>query len=212
MDMLAGAPSQSALGQAYLSPVVLAHEPSFRIGRAELRPSTRQVLFDQQSSIVEPRVMQLIVALHRAKGEVVSKDDLADFCWQGRIVGEDAINRVVSRARSVADKQAGGQFRIETITKVGYRLIANENSDGVADKREPHSVRTKLGRRELVLGSAALAVAGAVGAAWTVSQAGRTPHEAQLLIDGARKSLRQGELDAPVNAIGTLRRGRNRTK
>lgn len=68
--------------------------------------------------------MQLLVALHRAGGAVVSKDDLLQSCWEGRVVGEDAINRVVSRLRGVA-KEAGGQFRIETITKVGYRLISS---------------------------------------------------------------------------------------
>ena len=81
-------------------------------------------MFAGERSIVEPRVMQLLVALHRAEGAVVSKDDLAALCWEGRIVGEDAINRVVSRLRRVAEKQAGGQFRVETITKVGYRLLS----------------------------------------------------------------------------------------
>ena len=58
--------------------------------------------------MIEPRVMQLLVALRRANGAVVSKDDLGQLFWEGRIVGEDAINRVVSRLRAVAEKQAGG--------------------------------------------------------------------------------------------------------
>src|SRR5260221_1251459 len=97
--------------------IVLAREAPFRIGEAEFRPATREVIFVGETSIVEPRVMQLLVALHRAGGAVVSKDDLGILCWEGRIVGEDAINRVVSRLRAVAEKQAGGQFRLETITK-----------------------------------------------------------------------------------------------
>lgn len=105
-------------------PIVLAHEPSFRIGDAEFRPAMREVRFAGQTSIIEPRVMQLLVALHRAGGAVVNKDDLLQSCWEGRIVGEDAINRVVSRLRGSAEKEAGRQFRIETITKVGYRLLS----------------------------------------------------------------------------------------
>ena len=106
------------------APIILAHEHAFRIGDAEFHPATREVRFAGRTSIIEPRVMQLLIALHRADGAVVSKDDLLQSCWEGRIVGEDAINRVVSRLRALAEKDAGGQFRIGTITKVGYRLLS----------------------------------------------------------------------------------------
>ncbi|MEO5938798.1 MAG: winged helix-turn-helix domain-containing protein [Sphingomonas sp.] len=106
------------------APIVLAYEQSFRIGEAEILPATREVRFAGQAFVLEPRVMQLLIALHRAEGAVVNKDDLLQSCWEGRIVGEDAINRVVSRLRGVAQKEAGQQFRIETITKVGYRLLS----------------------------------------------------------------------------------------
>ncbi len=102
----------------------LAHEAPFRIGDAEFRPATREVVWRGASATVEPRAMQVLVALHRAEGAVVSKDDLLQSCWEGRIVGDDAINRVVSRLRSIAEEKAGRQFRIETITKVGYRLLS----------------------------------------------------------------------------------------
>jgi len=124
--MVGGDTRQSQVGRVgqFCAPIVLAHEQSFRIGDAEFRPATREVRFAGQTSIIEPRVMQLLIALHRAGGAVVNKDDLLQCCWEGRIVGEDAINRVVSRLRSAAQNDAGGQFRIETITKVGYRLLS----------------------------------------------------------------------------------------
>lgn len=112
--------AQPALG----APIVLARERSFRIGAAEFRPATREVLTAGETSIIEPRVMQLLIALHRAQGAVVDKDQLLQSVWDGRIVGDDAINRVVSRLRGVAESEAGRQFRIETITKVGYRLVS----------------------------------------------------------------------------------------
>lgn len=103
------------------APIVLAHEPAFRIGQAEFRPATREALLNGYHSVLEPRVMQLLVALHRAQGGVVTKDQLVQSCWAGRVVGDDAINRVVSRLRNAAEKM-GSPFRVETITKVGYRL------------------------------------------------------------------------------------------
>jgi hypothetical protein len=67
--------------------------------------------------------MQVLVALARANGAVITRDQLIDWCWDGRIVSENAINRVISRLRQVAAEFAIGAFQLETITKVGYRLI-----------------------------------------------------------------------------------------
>src|SRR3546814_20678143 len=72
--------------------------------------------------IIEPRVMQVLLALAEARSEIVRREDLTERCWEGRIVGEDAINRVLSRLRRVAEGIGEASFRIETITKVGYRL------------------------------------------------------------------------------------------
>lgn len=188
--------------------IVLAHEPPFRIGEAEFRPATREVIFGGATSIVEPRVMQLLVALHRAGGAVVSKDDLTELCWDGRAVGEDAINRVVSRARAVSEKQAGGQFRLETITKVGYRLV---NGNGVA--RLPQAAAAEpardigkgIRRRDLVVGGMAVGAVAAAGAGWMILHRDRTPPEAQLLIANARAAIREGTVDQVDNSIAKLR-------
>ena len=205
--MLAGAASGASAQEARVigAPVVLAHERSFHIGAAQFSPATREVIFDGQRSIIEPRVMQMLVALHDADGAVVAKDDLAILCWEGRIVGEDAINRVVSRLRAVAEKQAGGQFRVETITKVGYRLIpADPNTDGTSAEATD-DIGVRIGRRELVAGGTALAAAAAAGVGWTLAQRDRMPAQARMLVDDSRKALREGNLDSPYNAVGALR-------
>jgi tetratricopeptide (TPR) repeat protein len=60
----------------------------------------------------------------RAKDVFLTRDDLAFSCWEGRIVGDDAINRTLSRLRRVAEGIGADAFRIETLSKVGYRLVA----------------------------------------------------------------------------------------
>jgi DNA-binding winged helix-turn-helix (wHTH) protein/tetratricopeptide (TPR) repeat protein len=206
--MLAGArgtPPGLRLVQDGPERIVLAHEQPFRIGDAEFRPATREVLHRGEASVIEPRVMQLLVALRRADGSVVSKDDLVALCWEGRIVGEDAINRVVSRARSVAEKQAAGQFRIETITKVGYRLI--ETKDGAALARIPTELRdeapTGMRRREVLFGAPALVVI--AGAGWLEFGRDKLPAEARSLLNDSRRSLYEGTIEQAAFAIGKLR-------
>jgi len=101
----------------------LAREADFRLGGLQVSPSTREVERDGQREALEPRVMQVLVALYRAKGAVVSRDDLIVRCWEGRIVGEDAINRAIWRLRKLAEADGDANFTIETIPRVGYRLM-----------------------------------------------------------------------------------------
>ena len=124
IDSAPPAPPAGGSGEAPISDRVdLAKAAAFRVGRLGIHPATREILRDDgEREVVEPRVMQVLVALSRAGGGIVSRDELTSCCWEGRIVGEDAINRVISRLRKVADGIGAGSFRIETVTKVGYRL------------------------------------------------------------------------------------------
>jgi TolB-like protein/DNA-binding winged helix-turn-helix (wHTH) protein len=101
----------------------LASLPTLRIGPVEVRPGTREVIGPGGNEVVEPRVMQVLVCLIEARGEIVTRDALVERCWDGRAVSEDAINRVIARIRRLASEAGGGSFAIKTVHKVGYRLI-----------------------------------------------------------------------------------------
>ena len=89
-------------------------------------------------------MLQVLVALARAGGAIVTRDELTTRCWDGRVVGEDAINRALSRIRHVAAGIGEGSFKVETIAKVGYRLVAQgENGAG----RRPESAHAGAARR-----------------------------------------------------------------
>lgn len=108
-----------------LIPIDLAHEADFWLGAIRVRPSIRQVEAGGEAETLEPRILQVLVALSRRVGQVVSRDDLIATCWDGRVVGEDAINRCISRLRKLGS--AHQAFEIETIPRVGYRLAAADS-------------------------------------------------------------------------------------
>lgn len=108
-------------------PVDLAHTAPFRIGDADVRPATREVVRGELRELLEPRVMEVLVVLASARGRTLSRDDLIDACWGGRAISDDAINRVVSRLRALS--RTFPSIQVETITKVGYRLVV-PGSDG----------------------------------------------------------------------------------
>jgi DNA-binding winged helix-turn-helix (wHTH) protein/tetratricopeptide (TPR) repeat protein len=109
-----------ATEQEVLVEIKLAGEADLRIGDAWLRPSSRLLEYGDHRQLLEPRVVQLLVALAQRPGQVRSRDELVDLCWGGRIVGEDAVNRCVAKARRDI---AGAGLKIETVPKVGYRLL-----------------------------------------------------------------------------------------
>jgi DNA-binding winged helix-turn-helix (wHTH) protein len=142
------------------APIHLAREPDFRLGAMTIRPSLCEVLVGGGRQRLQPRVMQVLVALARMEDRVVSRDALIDSCWGGRIVGEDAINRCIGRLRRLAQTFEDG-FSIETVARVGYRLNA---ADVGAPLQIPQSSASGWSLRGAVaLVAAALAIgAGAV--------------------------------------------------
>ena len=179
------------------SPIVLAHEEPFSIGAVEVRPSTREMWLAGKAAILEPRVMQVLVALWRAQGQVVSKDDLIACCWDQRVVGDDAINRVISRLRHNADEDANGAFKIETISRVGYRLKADGVQMGKASI-------LPLDRRRVLIGSAAVGAVALGG--WAVTRRESPPKQVTALISDATDAILESTPDQFSNAVGKLRR------
>ena len=102
--------------------IQLASEPPITFGALKVEPMLRRISqADGREDFIEPRVMQVLVALLRADGGVVSRDELLQSCWNGAVVGEDAIDRVIGRIRRLTERFDG--LRLETVTKVGYRLL-----------------------------------------------------------------------------------------
>lgn len=124
-------------------PIELAREANFALGQAEVCPSLRQFTANGIVETIEPRVMQVLVSLARRAGEVVARDELVASCWDGRVVGEDAIQRAVAKVRKLGE--TSGIFTVETIPKVGYRLIARRSETRPAATPPPG--RSNLPRR-----------------------------------------------------------------
>lgn len=106
------------------SEIVLANESPFVLAGSQVRPAALEVEHDGAASSLEPRVMQVLVALHRGAGHPVSRDTLIAQCWGGRVVTEGALNRCIAQLRKALSPNT--YIRVETIPKVGYRLRAED--------------------------------------------------------------------------------------
>ncbi|HEY8433582.1 MAG TPA: winged helix-turn-helix domain-containing protein [Sphingomicrobium sp.] len=109
-------------------------ELPFRLGRLRVDPPAHEYAIDGVAARIQPQTLKVLVALHDKLGQVVTRDELVDRCWDGRIVGEDVINRCISLLRRFEANEGG--FRIETVPRAGYRLVEIERSAVGPAKRE----------------------------------------------------------------------------
>ena len=105
----------------------------FRVGGATVHPVSRDAWWDGGEERLQPQTLKVLLTLVSHRGAVVTRDDLAQLCWEGRIVGDDVINRSISLIRNLAER-AGG-FKIETVPRTGYRLVEIESSNKSSRKR-----------------------------------------------------------------------------
>ena len=101
-------------------PIELVSEPSFPLGTAMIHPATVEVVWPDERYKLEPRVMQVLIALNRRRGAPLSREELSHLCWDGRVVGADALVRCIVKLRKVFQRDPA--VEISSIPKVGYRL------------------------------------------------------------------------------------------
>ncbi|MGB5544839.1 MAG: winged helix-turn-helix domain-containing protein [Gammaproteobacteria bacterium] len=95
----------------------------FRVGRWEVQPFRNSIQNGDQNQRVEPKVMGVLVALARGAGDVVSRNQLIEEIWQGRMVSDEVLSRCVSLLRSALDDDPREPKYVQTIPRVGYRLV-----------------------------------------------------------------------------------------
>lgn len=99
--------------------------PAFMVGDFRVEPSGLRIVGNGQTHRLEPRGMQLLAYLAAHSGRVISRTELEDQVWQGRIVGDDALTNSISKLRRALHDSPRKPQVIETVPKTGYRLIAD---------------------------------------------------------------------------------------
>ncbi len=98
----------------------------FDVGRHELlRGSTRVE--------VEPGVLDLLRYLIENRERVVSKDDLIEHVWNGRIVSESTMTSRITAARRAIGDTGSEQRLIRTVARKGVRFVGEVRESGGTD-------------------------------------------------------------------------------
>jgi len=97
-------------------------EKGFHLGAVEVRPAENVLLRDGRSIHIEPKAMEVMLALAEAGQETISRKALVDRVWPRGYVSDDALNHCISSLRSALGDNARAPSFIVTIARKGYCL------------------------------------------------------------------------------------------
>ena len=104
----------------------------FRIAEWLVQPSLNRLSDGDHEVQVEPKLMDVLVYLAENAGQVVSKNDITDAVWPDLFITESVITRSIAGLRRAFGDDAKNPRFIETISKRGYRLIAEVKPQSTA--------------------------------------------------------------------------------
>ncbi|RZJ32021.1 MAG: hypothetical protein EON85_02465 [Brevundimonas sp.] len=150
------------LSALLLRPIELVSEEPFSLGTGKVHPASLEVVWPDGGCKLEPRVMQVLVALNRRRGAPLSREDLSRLCWEGRIVGDDALVRCIVKLRKIFQRDPA--VEISSVAKVGYRLrVLPVVADVASPPPPPFRAAPRVGRWLVVGGGVAAVIALGVG-------------------------------------------------
>jgi DNA-binding winged helix-turn-helix (wHTH) protein len=110
----------------------------YRLGQWNVDAGACQVSRGGETTKVEPRAMAVLHYLVANAGRTVSRDELLDEIWHTRNVVEEALTKCISHLRQALGDDVRHPTYIETVPKLGYRLLV-EPKPSASMARNPGS-------------------------------------------------------------------------
>ncbi len=88
---------------------------------------------------VEPQVFDLLHLLIQRAGQLVSRDEIVEVVWNGRIVSDSAISARIAAARKAVGDDGKSQAVIQTIARRGLKWVADVTPDDLPVQTDPIS-------------------------------------------------------------------------
>lgn len=96
----------------------------YRFGDFELDTGKVELRSAGEAVAIEPQVFALLLLLVENRDRMVSKDEVIEKIWDGRIVSESAVTSRVKSARKALGDDGKRQAFIKTVHGQGFRFVA----------------------------------------------------------------------------------------
>ena len=152
----------------------------FFVGEWRVSPKLTNISKGGQTVGVTHKSMAVLVCLADANGEVVSRNDIMDDVWPGMVVTDDVLTQSIVELRKAFDDDAKHPRVIETIQKVGFRLIARVAPASEVSGAASSTEVPRVARQYLI---AALALLGVGIALWFLLDRQESARQPVILVE-----------------------------
>jgi TolB-like protein len=108
----------------------------FRFGDFTLDAERLELKRSGEVQKLEPQFFSLLVDLVENRDRVISKDELIDGVWGGRIVSDATLNTCVNGLRRLLGDSGRSQSVVRTFPRRGFRFVAQNRIDQDLSKAE----------------------------------------------------------------------------
>ena len=111
-----------------------------------LDPERRELVRGSQPIETGPQVFDVLLHLVKNREHVVTKDNLIDTVWGGRIVSESTLTSHINAVRKALSDTGEEQRLIRTIPRKGYRFVSlvqeanGSDANGFATPIKPNGI------------------------------------------------------------------------
>jgi TolB-like protein/DNA-binding winged helix-turn-helix (wHTH) protein len=95
----------------------------YRLRDCELDPARFELRRGEQTVPVEPQVLEILLYLVAHRDRAVTRTELFETLWRGRVVSESALNSRIKEARFAIGDDGKAQSQIRTLHRTGYRFV-----------------------------------------------------------------------------------------
>jgi TolB-like protein len=120
-----------------------AHALQFSFAEHTLDTARRELRRGEESIALEPQVFDLLAYLVQSRDRVVSKDDLIESVWGGRIVSDATLSSRIYAARKALGDNGDQQKLIRTIARKGLRFVAPVSTQPNGDEATADAARER---------------------------------------------------------------------
>ncbi|WP_027551914.1 winged helix-turn-helix domain-containing protein [Bradyrhizobium sp. Cp5.3] len=105
---------------------------AFKFEDFVLDPARRELRRAGTLVALEPQVFDLLIYLVRNRDRVVTRDNLLDAIWNGRVVSDSTLTSRINAVRRAVDDSGEEQRLIRTIARKGVRFVGEVREAAVA--------------------------------------------------------------------------------
>ncbi|MCF6458930.1 winged helix-turn-helix domain-containing protein [Pseudoalteromonas sp. MMG024] len=103
-------------------------EGSFSFDAIQVNTQTNTLTINGKMTECEPKLFELLIFFCRNSQRALSRDELIEHVWQGRVVSDAAVNRAISQLRKLIEPEPTKPIYIVTVSKVGYRFAVTPSA------------------------------------------------------------------------------------